>query len=86
MNTVRKVRVPHYTLSKKNYIKVEMHEFADALERAFGCCICVRPINENDDVTVQLWSAKSRVATLKIIVRLELMVAHLLASLIVKTQ
>lgn len=88
LSAIRDVKVQRYIMSAKKHVRVEIHGFADASQRAYGCCIYVRSIDEDNGVTLQLWSAKSRVAPLKTksLPRLELMAAHLLATLIVKTQ
>ncbi|XP_036347179.1 uncharacterized protein LOC118756526 [Rhagoletis pomonella] len=65
----------------------EVHGFADASERAYGCGVYIRCVHNFDNVNVQLWTAKSRIAPLKTksLPRLELMAAHLLSLLMVKT-
>ena len=45
--------------------KIQFHEFCDASERAYGCSIYLRTINDYNEISVQLICAKSRVAPLK---------------------
>lgn len=65
LKDVKNISVPRFVLAKKKFARVEMHGFADASRRAYGCCIYIRTICDDDDVTVHLWSAKSRVAPVK---------------------
>ncbi|XP_036347558.1 uncharacterized protein LOC118756930, partial [Rhagoletis pomonella] len=85
---VKDIRVPRYILAKNGPARVELHGFCDASLRAYGACVYIRTVNELDEVTVALWSAKSRVAPLrtKSLPRLELLGAELLAKLLTKTQ
>ncbi|XP_059223205.1 uncharacterized protein LOC131996995 [Stomoxys calcitrans] len=84
---VEDIAVPRYVLSD-NFCRVEMHGFADASKRAYGCCIYIRTVAEDGRITVRLWSAKSRVAPLKTqsLPRLELLAAELLSELVCKTK
>jgi len=46
---------------------IELHEFCDASQLAFGACIYLRYIDANNSCFTQLVCAKSRVALLKTI-------------------
>ncbi|XP_049886991.1 uncharacterized protein LOC126381569 [Pectinophora gossypiella] len=63
--------------------QIEIHTFSDASQSAYGACIYMRSVNSNDDVTVKLLCAKSKVAPIKqqTIPRLELCAALLSARL-----
>ncbi|XP_049878082.1 uncharacterized protein LOC126375229 [Pectinophora gossypiella] len=62
---------------------IEMHSFSDASQCAYGACIYMRTVNYNDDVTVRLLCAKSKVSPIKptTMPRLELCAALLAARL-----
>lgn len=72
----------------KNPKWVELHAFSDASERAYGACVYIRSIDNNNIVTVRLLCAKSKVAPLKNVTlpRLELLGVVLLANLIDKVK
>lgn len=63
---------------------LEIHGFADASTKAFGCVVYARCILPNNKYTVHFICAKSRVAPIKTVTlaRLELCAAHMLAQLI----
>ncbi|XP_037930931.1 uncharacterized protein LOC119665760 [Teleopsis dalmanni] len=88
LKDVKKISVPRFVLAEKRVARVEMHGFADASKRAFGCCIYIRSICVDNDVTMQLWFAKSRVAPLKTLSlpKLKLLAAELLSKLVTKTK
>lgn len=67
----------------KNVKYVEVHGFCDASERAYGACVYLRSVDEEEKCVVQLVCSKSRVAPLKStsLPRLELCGAVLLARL-----
>ncbi|XP_037944367.1 uncharacterized protein LOC119677170 [Teleopsis dalmanni] len=75
------ISIPRYVHIHSN-IKCDIHGFADASIRAYGCCIYVR-IHDSNGIHSELLTAKSKVAPLstKSVPRLELCAAHLLAKL-----
>ncbi|XP_075170111.1 uncharacterized protein LOC142242417 [Haematobia irritans] len=84
---VEAIAVPRFVLAAK-FCRIGMHGFADASKRAYGCCMYIRTVSEDGTITVRLWSAKSRVASLKTqsLPRLELLAAELLSVLVRKTR
>lgn len=62
---------------------IDIHSFSDASQRAYGACVYIRSVSDNDSITVRLLCAKSKVASLKpvTIPRLELCAALLSARL-----
>lgn len=67
-----------------NVVRIEMHGFCDASEKAYGACVYLRSTDSYDQVETNLLMAKSKVAPLKSqsILRLELCGALLLTSII----
>ncbi|VEN38782.1 unnamed protein product [Callosobruchus maculatus] len=67
-------------------IRIELHGFADSSEKAYGACLYVRSTDKNDQVSVHLLCAKSKVAPVKTLTipKLELCAALLLARLVSK--
>ncbi|CAK9799131.1 hypothetical protein ANTPLA_LOCUS1906 [Anthophora plagiata] len=63
---------------------IQLHGFCDASELAYGACVYLRSTDNDENCSVQLICAKSRVAPVKTmtIPRLELCAAQLLAKLI----
>ncbi|XP_066261326.1 uncharacterized protein [Euwallacea similis] len=80
------IQIPRRVLGDQT-IRVELHGFSDASERAFGACIYLRSTDKEQKHTVRLLCAKSRVAPLKkmSIPRLELSASLLLSQLVSKT-
>ncbi|XP_050298558.1 uncharacterized protein LOC126737624 [Anthonomus grandis grandis] len=70
----------------KNYTYLELHGFSDSSINAFGACVYVRTLDSLGNISVNLLSAKSRVAPLKAVSlpRLELCGALLLSRLMDK--
>lgn len=81
---VKPIKIPRHVLSK-NTKTIEIHGFADASERAYGCCIYLKSSNGSYS-ECHLLCTKTRVAPLKgmTIPRLELCAAVLLAQLLKK--
>ncbi|XP_063990402.1 uncharacterized protein LOC135169383 [Diachasmimorpha longicaudata] len=64
--------------------ELQLHGFCDASQKAYGACIYVRTISNNDQTSSQLFCAKSRMTPLRnpqSIPRLELCAALLLSQL-----
>ncbi|XP_062537792.1 uncharacterized protein LOC134206116 [Armigeres subalbatus] len=57
--------VPRWVGVTKSMKSVQLHGFCDASKKAYGACIYVRTVTEDDEVDVQLFTAKSRVAPLE---------------------
>ncbi|XP_066253421.1 uncharacterized protein [Euwallacea similis] len=75
------IQIPRRVLGDQ-IIRLELHGFSNASERAFGACIYLRSTDKNQNHTIQLLCAKSRVAPLNMsILRLKLSAALLLAQL-----
>ena len=58
---------------------IDLHLFTDASERGYGCCVFVRALLPNDEISVQLVCSRSRVCPIK---RLSLPKLELMATLI----
>lgn len=80
---VNEFKIPPY-ISCIDPISVEVHGFSDASNVAYGACVYLRSVSANNDVTVRLLCAKTRVAPLKVLTipRLELCAALMLSRLI----
>ncbi|XP_075150750.1 uncharacterized protein LOC142224854 [Haematobia irritans] len=88
LKEVEKVKIPRSVVAKSKVVRIEMHGFSDASKRAYGCCIYIRSISEDNVVSVHLWTAKSKVSPLKTqsLPRLELLGAELLTKLVIKSK
>ena len=80
---INDIRIDRCLSTLENVIQYQLHGFSDASEIAFGACVYLRAVTNNDQVSTQLICSKSRVAPLKqlTIPRLELCGAVLLAKL-----
>ncbi|XP_036147477.1 uncharacterized protein LOC118647191 [Monomorium pharaonis] len=78
------VKVPRRVVGIASPVRVNLHAFCDASERAYGACAYVQAIDEANRVVSRLLCAKSRVAPVKklTIPRLELCGAVILVDLI----
>lgn len=79
--------IPRGTINVNNPIRIELHGFCDSSESAYGACVYIRVIN-NEECSVQLMCSKSRVAPLKSLSlpKLELCGALLLAHVLTKVR
>ena len=80
---VENIKIPRKVLGEGQET-IQIHGFADASERAYGCCIYLK--HGTNRVTVRLLCAKSKVAPIKstTIPRLELCAALMLARMVKK--
>ncbi|XP_055909622.1 uncharacterized protein LOC129944297 [Eupeodes corollae] len=81
LSQLGEIKIPRFVETHSN-AKIQVHGFADASTRAYGCCIYIRS-QSTAGIKSTLLTAKSRVAPLKTksIPRLELCAAHTLAKL-----
>ncbi|GBM08692.1 hypothetical protein AVEN_52769-1 [Araneus ventricosus] len=86
LSTINTLNIPRYILLDYA-LKIELHGFADASEKAYGAAIYVRCHSNLGEISTNLLCSKSRIAPLKsvIIPRLQLCAAVLLAKLAQKT-
>lgn len=82
LHSLAKFQIPRY-VSCDNAKIIEIHAFSDASQCAYGACVYVKSVNQNNEVSIKLLCAKSKVAPLKpvTIPRLELCAALLAARL-----
>ncbi|XP_050293693.1 uncharacterized protein LOC126734196 [Anthonomus grandis grandis] len=86
LDYINSIRIPRQTVFS-DYVRLELHGFSDASERAYGACLYIRCIMPSNVFISTLLCAKSRVAPIKQISlpRLELCGSLLLAILYHKT-
>jgi hypothetical protein len=86
LREIHQIEVPRCVIPFKKCTSITLHGFCDASMTAYGCCIYVRCVSEDNQKSTLLLCSKSRVAPLKTITipRLELCGAVLLAQLITK--
>ncbi|KAM3968861.1 uncharacterized protein ACR2FA_001524 [Aphomia sociella] len=82
LSALNNIRIPRHVIAT-NAIRLEIHIFTDASQTAYGACIYVRTLTNNDRISVRLLCSKGKVAPLKpvSIPRLELCGALLGARL-----
>lgn len=81
------IQVDRLVMVKGTPTDIELHGFADASEKAYGCSLYIRSTNAHGTTTVKLLCSRSRVAPVKKVTlpRLELLGAELLSKLLQKT-
>ena len=87
LSTVNTISIPRHVLQHKAD-DIQCHGFSDASEKAYGACVYIRSRNNQNNVIVNLFCSKSRVAPLHKITlpRLELCAAVLLSRLMAKVK
>lgn len=85
LKDLNQIKIPRHVICN-GYSELELHGFADASQNAYGACVYVRSIAQQQKTKVQLLCSKTRVAPLKLqtIPRLELCAALTLARLMKK--
>ncbi|XP_026462759.1 uncharacterized protein LOC113365404 [Ctenocephalides felis] len=80
---LKEIKIQRYMFNQEPIKQIECHGFADASMAAYGACIYVRAIYNNNSISSRLLTAKSKVAPIKNVTlpRLELCAALLLARL-----
>ncbi|KAJ8953097.1 hypothetical protein NQ318_013439 [Aromia moschata] len=64
LTAINNISIPRQAVLSE-YVSIELHGFADASERAYGCCIYIRCVNSSGYYSSRLLCAKSRVALIK---------------------
>lgn len=87
VSVLANLKVPRHALCT-NPSSIELHCFVDASKGAYGSCLYVRSIDNDGNVSINLFCAKTRVAPLKTLTipRLELSGALLGARLVAKVK
>lgn len=77
------LKIPRNLFFQKQIVKFEIQGFCDASQLAYGACVYIRAIYQDNSVSCSLLTSKSRVAPLKSLSlpRLELCAALLLSNL-----
>ncbi|GBN66637.1 hypothetical protein AVEN_209378-1 [Araneus ventricosus] len=86
LSTINTLNIPRYILLDYA-LKIELHGFTDASEKAYGAAIYVRCLSNSGEISTNLLCSKSRIAPLKSVTIpwLELCATVLLAKLAQKT-
>ncbi|KAH9643960.1 hypothetical protein HF086_004221 [Spodoptera exigua] len=58
------LQIPRHVLCENAKV-IEIHSFSDASQSAYGACIYIKSVNENNDISVKLLCSKSKVTPLK---------------------
>ncbi|XP_065365522.1 uncharacterized protein LOC135958548 [Calliphora vicina] len=87
LKTLNSLEIPRFCLAAESQ-SVQLHGFCDSSIRAYGCCFYFRVKTYSGNVSVRLFTAKSRVAPTKrkSLPKLELCGAQLLAKLYSKVK
>ncbi|XP_036146036.1 uncharacterized protein LOC118646691 [Monomorium pharaonis] len=82
INDLNQIEIPRHVICR-GYTRIELHGFADAAQGAYGACIYIRSMVDQNTKQARLLCSKTRVAPLKqqTIPRLELCAALTLARL-----
>lgn len=83
LNHLNSITIPRNIMQPQSRI-IELHGFSDASEMAYGACVYIKTITDNNTIKICLVCSKSRIAPLKTVSlpRLELCGALLLSNLI----
>lgn len=88
LKEIEKIEFSRRVICSESHASIQLHAFSDASQVAYGTCVYVRSIDKDNNISVALLCAKSRVAPIKQITlpRLELCAAELMAKLVDKLQ
>lgn len=80
----RQLRIPRYLFNLNKILSIELHGFSDASLKAYGACCYVRTLYEDNSLSFNIITAKSRIAPIKTVSlpRLELCGMLILAKLV----
>ncbi|XP_058828580.1 uncharacterized protein LOC131688387 [Topomyia yanbarensis] len=62
LEVLRTFSIPRWAVSYADPVTIELHRFCDAFERTYGACLYVRTVTATGSTSVNLLTAKSKVA------------------------
>ncbi|XP_055838041.1 uncharacterized protein LOC129906336 [Episyrphus balteatus] len=83
---LKDLSIPRYASCPCKKKNVELHAFSDSSQKAYGSCVYIRSVDDNEIINSHLLCSKSRICPLKVttIARLELQGAVLMVELVAR--
>ncbi|XP_055838755.1 uncharacterized protein LOC129906835 [Episyrphus balteatus] len=83
---LKDLSIPRYASCPSKMKNVELHAFSDSSQKAYGSCVYIRSVDDNEIINSHLLYSKSRICPLKVttIARLELQRAVLMVELVAR--
>jgi len=67
MQHLKNFCVPHQVVNDNSSAEIQLHDFCNASEKAYGACAYIKSVDQDDIVRVHLLYTKSRVVPVKAI-------------------